>query len=51
MGEDKIWLKQAGRTFLFLGDDIGWWNINYNNRDQTGYWTPNIDRIGHEGVT
>ena len=33
-----------------MGDDIGWWNISYNNRGQMGYRTPNIDRIGNEGI-
>src|SRR5215813_5986654 len=36
---------------VLWGDDIGWWNISYNNRGQMGYWTPNIDRIGNEGAT
>src|SRR5215472_9370758 len=36
---------------ILWGDDIGWWNISYNNRGQMGYWTPNIDRIGNEGAT
>jgi len=36
---------------VLWGDDIGWWNISYNNRGQMGYWTPNIDRIGDEGAT
>jgi arylsulfatase A-like enzyme len=35
---------------ILWGDDIGWWNISYNNRGQMGYRTPNIDRIGNEGV-
>jgi arylsulfatase A-like enzyme len=35
---------------VLWGDDIGWWNISYNNRGQMGYRTPNIDRIGHEGA-
>ena len=35
---------------ILWGDDIGWWNISYNSRGQMGYRTPNIDRIGHEGV-
>src|SRR3974390_127362 len=35
---------------ILWGDDIGWWNISYNNRGQMGYRTPNIDRIGHEGA-
>lgn len=32
------------------GDDIGTWNISYNNRGMMGYQTPNIDRIAKEGV-
>ena len=35
---------------VMWGDDIGWWNISYNNRGQMGYRTPNIDRIAHEGL-
>src|ERR1700754_725852 len=36
---------------ILWGDDIGWWNISYNNRGQMGYRTPNIERLGHEGCT
>ena len=35
---------------ILWGDDIGWWNVSYNSRGQMGYRTPNIDRIGIEGV-
>jgi arylsulfatase A-like enzyme len=35
---------------VMWGDDVGWWNISYNSRGQMGYRTPNIDRIGNEGV-
>src|SRR3954454_16319055 len=35
---------------ILWGDDIGWGNISYNSRGQMGYRTPNIDRIGIEGV-
>src|SRR5512138_2155819 len=35
---------------ILWGDDVGWWNISYNSRGQMGYRTPNIDRIGNEGV-
>jgi len=41
--------KQPNILILW-GDDIGWWNISYNSRGQMGYRTPNIDRIGTEGV-
>ena len=35
---------------ILWGDDIGWWNISYNNRGQMGYRTPNIDRVAQEGL-
>ncbi|MFY3742535.1 arylsulfatase [Anaeromyxobacter sp. Red801] len=35
---------------ILWGDDIGWWNLSFNNRGQMGYRTPNIDRIANEGV-
>ncbi len=43
--------KAAKPNILILwGDDVGWWNISYNSRGQMGYRTPNIDRIGNEGL-
>jgi arylsulfatase len=36
---------------VIWGDDIGYWNLSYNNRGMMGYRTPNIDRIANEGVT
>ena len=46
-------MAKSGKPNILIlwGDDIGWWNISYNNRGQMGYRTPNIDRIGHEGCT
>jgi arylsulfatase len=41
--------KQPNILILW-GDDIGWWNISFNNRGQMGYRTPNIDRIANEGI-
>ncbi len=35
---------------IIWGDDIGTWNISYNNRGMMGYRTPNIDRIANEGL-
>jgi len=35
---------------VIWGDDIGTWNISYNNRGMMGYQTPNIDRVAREGV-
>lgn len=36
---------------VIWGDDVGFWNISYNNRGMMGVETPNIDRIGHEGMS
>ena len=35
---------------VIWGDDVGLSNISYNSRGMMGYETPNIDRIGHEGM-
>src|SRR5205814_4782148 len=35
---------------ILWGDDIGTWNVSYFSRGQMGYRTPNIDRVGNEGV-
>ncbi len=42
--------KDKPNMLMMFGDDIGWWNISYNNNGQMGYRTPNIDRIAHEGL-
>jgi arylsulfatase len=36
---------------VIWGDDIGYWNLSYNNRGMMGYRTPNIDRIANEGMS
>ncbi len=42
----------AKPNFLILqGDDIGYWNLSFNNRGMMGYRTPNIDRIAEEGIS
>ena len=43
----------AGRPNILViwGDDIGTWNISYNNRGMMGYQTPNIDRVAKEGLS
>ncbi|MEI7867865.1 MAG: arylsulfatase [Candidatus Methylumidiphilus sp.] len=44
-------IKPTKPNILILwGDDIGWWNISYNNRGQMGYRTPHIDRVANEGA-
>ncbi len=35
---------------VIWGDDIGYWNVSYNNQGMMGYKTPNIDRIAQEGM-
>jgi arylsulfatase A-like enzyme len=42
--------EKKPNILILFGDDIGWWNISYNSRGQMGYRTPNIDRVGNEGV-
>ncbi|MEO0797274.1 MAG: arylsulfatase [Verrucomicrobiota bacterium] len=55
-------LVTAGSTFaqadekkpnilVIWGDDIGITNISFNSRGLMGYKTPNIDRLGHEGLS
>lgn len=35
---------------VIWGDDIGYWNLSTYNMGMMGYRTPNIDRIGREGM-
>jgi arylsulfatase len=35
---------------VIFGDDVGWANLSIYNPGVLGYTTPNIDRIGREGV-
>ncbi len=42
---------QKPNILAIWGDDIGMWNISYNNRGMMGYRTPNIDRIANEGLS
>src|SRR5262245_53499331 len=44
--------KEGKPNILVIwGDDIGTWNISFNNRGMMGWRTPNIDRIAKEGVS
>jgi hypothetical protein len=36
---------------VIWGDDIGYWNVSYNNQGMMGYKTPYIDRIANEGLS
>ena len=42
--------NEKPNILIMWGDDIGWWNISYNNKGQMGYQTPSIDRIAQEGL-
>lgn len=42
--------ERKPNILVLWGDDIGWWNISYNNRGMMGYRTPNIDRVANEGL-
>ncbi len=35
---------------VIWGDDVGWFNVSAYNMGMMGYRTPNIDRIGQEGI-
>lgn len=35
---------------VIFGDDIGYWNLSYNNDGMMGYRTPSIDRLAAEGM-
>jgi len=43
--------KSKPNILIIWGDDIGFWNISFNNRGMMGYQTPNIDRIAREGIS
>jgi arylsulfatase len=43
-------MAKQPNILILWGDDIGWWNLSINSRGQMGYRTPNIDRVGNEGV-
>lgn len=42
--------KQKPNILVIWGDDIGWQNVSAYGMGTMGYTTPNIDRIGMEGI-
>ncbi|TRZ42005.1 arylsulfatase [Robertkochia solimangrovi] len=50
MGFTQVFPQQKPNILVIMGDDIGYWNLSYNNRGMMGYKTPNIDRLAHEGA-
>jgi arylsulfatase A-like enzyme len=49
-GEKATKSDKKPNILVIWGDDIGTENISYYNRGMMGYQTPNIDRVGKEGV-
>jgi arylsulfatase len=43
--------KPKPNILVIMADDIGYWNLSYNNKGMMGYATPNIDRIANEGLS
>ncbi len=43
--------EKKPNILVIWGDDVGLWNISYNNRGMMGYRTPNIDRLADEGIS
>ena len=42
--------KKPPNILIIWGDDVGIWNISAYHRGMMGGSTPNIDRIGREGM-
>ncbi|KPK38311.1 MAG: arylsulfatase, partial [Phycisphaerae bacterium SG8_4] len=42
--------QRKPNILVIWGDDVGYWNISHNNHGMMGYKTPNIDRLGREGL-
>ncbi len=42
--------QEKPNIVVIMGDDIGFWNLSYNNKGMMGYTTPNIDRLAKEGA-
>lgn len=43
--------QKKPNILVIWGDDIGTWNVSFNNRGMMGYRTPNIDRIARQGLS
>ncbi|MEJ2103445.1 MAG: arylsulfatase [Ignavibacteriaceae bacterium] len=46
----SLMAQDKPNIIVIMGDDIGYWNLSYNNKGMMGYTTPNIDRLAHEGA-
>ncbi len=43
--------KDKPNILIIMGDDIGYWNLSYNNHGMMGFKTPNIDKLAKSGTT
>ena len=52
LGAAPVAAQDASRPniLVIMPDDIGYWNVSYNNRGMMGYATPHIDRVADEGL-
>ncbi|MEJ2595876.1 MAG: arylsulfatase [bacterium] len=46
----SVYAQEKPNILVIMGDDIGFWNLSYNNKGMMGYRTPNIDRLANEGM-
>ncbi|WP_082331914.1 arylsulfatase [Mangrovimonas xylaniphaga] len=44
------WSQQKPNILVIWGDDVGWQNVSAYGMGTMGYTTPNIDKIGNEGI-
>jgi arylsulfatase A-like enzyme len=42
--------QERPNILVIWGDDVGWQNVSAYGMGSMGYTTPNIDRIGEEGI-
>ncbi|HEY8568186.1 MAG TPA: arylsulfatase, partial [Microbulbifer sp.] len=47
LGHSAAQAQDKPNILVIWGDDIGFWNVSFNNRGMLGYKTPNIDRIAN----
>jgi arylsulfatase A-like enzyme len=50
VGSAEVFAAAKPNILIIWGDDVGQFNVSYNNKGMMGYQTPNIDRIAAEGA-
>ncbi len=50
LSTNSIAQSEKPNILVIWGDDIGWSNPSIYNMGMMGYATPNIDKIGKEGI-